>query len=72
MPRPHKTELERIRAAEEEAQKVVDKMPPEVVENLGSGLLSDLTHEYLLAGIPSDELAESMKEVESPPDDDSL
>ena len=57
----HMTEMQRIAAAEEAAQRLIDQMPPEAVERLGeANLLSDLTHEFLMSGLPSRELQGQM------------
>jgi hypothetical protein len=54
MPMDHDTEMQRIYEAERRAKEYISNLPPEVVQECGeANLLSDLTHEYLLHGIPS-------------------
>jgi hypothetical protein len=69
----HMTEMQRIAAAEEAAQRLIDQMSPEVVERLGeANLISDLTHEFLMSGLPSRELQEQMAgqiQADGPTDD---
>ncbi len=57
----HRTELERIAQAEKDAADFVNSLPPDIRENGGSALLSDLCHEFLLSGRPSKELADQLR-----------
>jgi hypothetical protein len=58
----HQSEFDRIWAAHREAEKLVDQLPPEVVEKAGRcQLLSDLSYQLLMSGRPSQELADQLK-----------
>jgi hypothetical protein len=57
-----KTELERIQQANRLAEEYVNQLSPEVVEKWGyANLVYQILPEYLLAGLPSEELREQLK-----------
>jgi hypothetical protein len=58
-----KSELERIQQANRLAEEYVNQLPADVVKKWGyASLVSDLVHEYLLAGLPSEELQAELNE----------
>ena len=61
MKHPYRTEMERIQAAQKQAEEYVNELPKEVVDQLGwANLVSDFQKEFLLGMLPSQELAEQL------------
>jgi hypothetical protein len=56
------SEMERLCAAAKAAKMLVDSLPQEIVDKLGYGqLVSDLEHEFLLSGIPTEERMQEIR-----------
>jgi hypothetical protein len=62
MPR-RMTEMERRSEAEDQARQIVETLPEDLVQKWGAGqIISDLTHELLLSGLPSEELVQQLRD----------
>ena len=72
----HESEMGRIQAATRAANELINHLPPQIVDKLGRAqLVSDLSHQFLLSGIPSQELLERLRNqilAQALPKDDAI